>query len=43
MEQKFRHYDRLDNLFTDAIDWELIRTHWQDLFRVVLSIQAGKI
>jgi TnpA family transposase len=29
--------------FTDTIDWDLIRTHWQDLFRVVLSIQAGKI
>jgi TnpA family transposase len=36
-------YQHIDALFTDTIDWDLIRTHWQDLFRVVLSIQAGKI
>jgi TnpA family transposase len=36
-------YQHIDALFSDTIDWELIRTHWQDLFRVVLSIQAGKI
>lgn len=36
-------YQHLDALFTEPINWELIRTHWQDLFRVVLSIQAGKI
>lgn len=24
-------------------DWELIKTHWQDLIRVVLSIRAGKL
>ena len=36
-------YQHIDALFTDTIDWELIRTHWQDLFRVVMSIQAGKI
>lgn len=36
-------YQHIDALFTDRIDWELIRTHWQDLFRVVLSIQSGKI
>lgn len=36
-------YQHIDALFTEQINWELIRTHWQDLFRVVLSIQAGKI
>ena len=36
----FKH---IDNLFTQTIDWELIKTHWKDLMQVVLSIQAGKI
>jgi TnpA family transposase len=30
-------------LFKDVVDWSLIRTHWQDLMRVVLSIQSGKL
>ncbi|NEQ82560.1 MAG: transposase [Moorea sp. SIO2I5] len=25
------------------LNWELIRKHWQDLCRIVLSIQPGKI
>ena len=25
------------------MDWELIKTHWQDLLRVVISIQEGKV
>lgn len=37
---KYRH---IDSLFKDTINWELIRTHWQDLFQVVLSIYTGKI
>ena len=36
-------YQHIDSLFSEPINWELIRTHWQDLFRVVLSIQEGKI
>ena len=36
-------YQHIDSLFSDSINWELIRTHWQDLFRVVLSISTGKI
>ncbi len=36
-------YQHIDLLFTETIDWERITTHWQDLFRVVLSIKAGKI
>jgi TnpA family transposase len=36
-------YQHIDPLFRDVINWELIETHWQDLFRVVLSIKAGRI
>jgi TnpA family transposase len=36
-------YEYIDPLFKDVIDWQLIQTHWQDLMRVVLSIQAGKL
>ena len=36
-------YQHIDGLFKDAIDWDLIETHWKDLLRVVLSIKAGKI
>jgi TnpA family transposase len=40
---KQKHYQHIDSLFTDSIDWELLETHWPDLMRVVLSIQTGKI
>ncbi|MBL8470801.1 MAG: Tn3 family transposase [Rhodocyclaceae bacterium] len=36
-------YVHIDALFKDAVDWDLIETHWKDLLRVVLSIKAGKI
>jgi TnpA family transposase len=36
-------YQHIDSLFSDSINWELIRTHLPDLFRVVLSISTGKI
>jgi TnpA family transposase len=36
-------YQHIDALFTDVVDWDLIKTHWQDLLQVVLSIKAGKI
>lgn len=37
-------YEHIDPLFgEDVVDWDLIQTHWQDLFRVILSIKAGKI
>jgi TnpA family transposase len=39
-EAQYRH---IDALFRDVIDWKLLETHWQDLLRVVLSIQAGKV
>jgi len=32
-------YQHIDALFGDnVVDWELIKTHWQDLLRVVISI-----
>ena len=34
-------YQHIDSLFSDSINWKLIETHWQDLFRVVLSISTG--
>lgn len=37
---KYKHIDRL---FTETVDWDLIKTHWQDLMQVSLSIQAGRI
>jgi hypothetical protein len=33
----------LDALFTDTVDWDLIRTHWPDMLRVAVSIRAGWI
>src|SRR5260370_18485191 len=37
-------YQHIDSLFRDnVIDWELIRTHWQDLLQVAISIQEGKV
>lgn len=37
---KYRH---IDSLFTDAVDWDLIETHWPDLMQVALSIKTGKM
>lgn len=36
-------YSYIDPLFKGVVDWKLIKTHWQDLMRVVLSIKAGKL
>jgi TnpA family transposase len=36
-------YQHIDSLFKGVINWELIKTHWPDLLRVVLSIKSGKI
>ncbi len=37
-------YEHIDSLFHDnVIDWDLIQTHWQDLLRVAISIQEGKV
>jgi TnpA family transposase len=37
------HYQHIDALFTDNIDWQLIETHLPDMLRIALSIKAGKI
>ena len=36
-------YQHIDSLFTETINWEVIRTHWDDLMQVVLSIYTGFI
>jgi len=36
-------YKHIDSLFKDTIDWDLIKTHWKDIFQVVISIKKGKI
>ena len=37
------NYKNVNSLFSEVIDWELIKTHWLDLLQVVLSIKYGKI
>jgi len=37
------HYEHLDSLFTQTVDWALIERHLPDMFRVALSIKAGKL
>jgi len=40
-------YAHIDSLFgpggDNAINWQLIQTHWTDLMQVVLSIRAGRL
>jgi len=37
-------YEHIDSLFHDnVVDWDIIATHWQDLLRVTISIQEGKV
>jgi TnpA family transposase len=36
-------YEHIDALFSDVIDWKLIETHYHDMMRVILSIQAGRV
>ena len=36
-------YQHLDSLFTQTVDWSLIERHLPDMFRVALSIKAGKL
>jgi TnpA family transposase len=37
------HYQHIDELFAEAINWHLIHIHLPDMLRVVLSIKAGRI
>ncbi len=36
-------YKHIDKLFKDTVNWNLIETHYEDLFQVILSIKTGKI
>lgn len=39
-DTRYRHIDRL---FTDVVNWKVIRDHWKDLMQVAISIQKGRI
>ncbi|SPS03022.1 hypothetical protein CBM2634_U600003 [Cupriavidus taiwanensis] len=41
--EKGSRYKHIDRLFSDVIDWQLIRNHWKDLMQVAISIQAGHV
>lgn len=36
-------YNHIDELFSDTINWDVIKTHFPDMMRVALSIKLGKI
>lgn len=36
-------YTHLEELFSEAINWDLIETHLPDMLRVALSIKAGRL
>lgn len=36
-------YKHIEPLFKGVANWNLIKTHWYDMMRVVLSIKAGKV
>ncbi|WP_027709777.1 Tn3 family transposase [Zooshikella ganghwensis] len=36
-------YQHINSIFSDTINWDLIKTHLPDMLRVALSIKAGKI
>lgn len=37
---RFKHIDRL---FTDTVNWAVIRENWKELMQAAISIQAGRI
>lgn len=37
------HYEHINKLFGESINWRVIETHIPDMLRIVLSIKAGKI
>jgi len=41
--KKANTYEHIDELFTETIDWELIKTNLPDMLRVALSIKMGRI
>lgn len=36
-------YTHIDVLFSETIDWDLIKTHFSDMLRVALSVKMGRI
>lgn len=40
---KARRFKHIDRLFTDTVNWEVIRENWQELMQVATSIKAGRI
>ncbi|MYM80872.1 Tn3 family transposase [Duganella sp. FT50W] len=40
---KAHKYKHIDRLFTEVIDWKLIKNHWNDLMQVAISIQQGRV
>lgn len=36
-------YNHIDSLFKDTVKWDIIETHYEDLFQIILSIKSGKI
>lgn len=36
-------YQHIDGLFTEVADWDLIESQWQNMMRIALSIQAGRL
>jgi TnpA family transposase len=41
--EKGTRYKHIDRLFSDVVDWKLIRNHWKDLMQVAISIQQGRV
>jgi TnpA family transposase len=40
---KGTRYEHIDSLFSEAVDWQLIETHYPDMLRVAMSIKAGQV
>jgi TnpA family transposase len=40
---KRSRYRHIDELFSEAVDWDLIATHYDDMLRVAVSIKSGKL
>jgi len=41
--KKDDRYKHIDSLFKDTIKWELIESYLSDMFRIALSVKAGKV
>jgi len=40
---KGMHFDNINELFSESINWNIIETHLPDMLRIAMSIKAGKI